>query len=334
MWAKNRISILLVVYLVTTSSLFGQSKKYKTIGSSNESIQQIVVGDKGEYILALTEKYILQTWQVSNNSLLVSQQIDGASASISLSPDNSTLACGTSSGQVQLRSFPSLELKQTLNTEDKLPVLKTAWANQDSITVLLNDNSVSLFSVKSSRLIYNLPASEFSATSLDVSDSLNLIVVSDIEGGLSFRKLSDGQLLRTTKSHSKQIREVKIDKERNAIVTVGDDGKCQMTSIKTDYLLFKRKRYFTWLTAIDLNQKSILLTSSEGFIEIITPFNSYDLKINAVISSAKFIPTGESNQLVVCLGTLGKGIVIVKASSMKAREKLRSPQIHANRVSF
>ena len=107
-----------------------------------------------------------------------------------------------------------------------------------------------------------------------------------------------------------------------------------MTSIKTDYLLFKRKRYFTWLTAIDLNQKSILLTSSEGFIEIITPFNSYDLKINAVISSAKFIPTGESNQLVVCLGTLGKGIVIVKASSMKAREKLRSPQIHANRVSF
>lgn len=326
MLRESQILILAIVCCLKPYAIFGQEKKYTSIGDSRESIKQIVSGNNGDYFMALTKDNVLQCWEIDEMSLFKSQQLRDISAGFSLSPNNTALACGTLSGEIQLRDFPSLELKHTLSPEVKQPASKVVWANQDSLVILHTDNSLSLISVKDHRSIYNQHLSESKVTSLDVSVRLNLIALSDVKGRVTLRKLSNGSLVRTIKVHSKWIRQVKIDEERAALVSVSDDGRCSVISINNDMPLFKRKRYFTWLTAVDVYQKSILLTSSEGFVEIVTPFNSYDTNIHAVITSASFIRTNESNQLIVCVGTLGKGIVLVKASEMKIREKLRSPQ--------
>jgi WD40 repeat protein len=320
----KKLSVLLISILLTASS-WTRTDPYLIFPTGHKVIYDICFSQNGSTLIVADGQEI--KWFSSKDGHLLSTLSGGHRNTIlalDLSADSSLLASGGRDSSVLIWDVSKKEVIKRLNHKGIVTTVR--WSPDHRYLLSgATDHKVYCYDVLNNKMAAEFSDHSDDVTSIDASSDGRFFASASADGTVRIYDLETVRLLSSIQDRRSWVRKVRFNANATRLFSCGDNSILNTWNVADPKTINKwnsRRIGHSWLLSVDCFGDSVTYATGSlgGVVSISTPFGGYTVKLHSVVSKVIFKP-GEGTRVNVAVATLGKGVMLINASKMKAHKK-------------
>jgi len=281
------IKIFLALVLLL-GSLFSKDLKPTFVYEASGSVIDIVTDNTKLYVA--TDASVIDIFDIKTRKIInkikvpqikdfMGDIIDTKIYSVDILKDKVLLTSEAPKGIRELHIFENGSLITIIDTSKKLLIGKARFIDDETIVFDTLGNEMYLYNYKTKKIVWKIdvkdPEATFNSTFADfvLNEARDMAVVSDEGGDLKIVDIKAGKVIKVLAG--KNLDKVfKVDFKNNKIITAGQDGRCVVYDLKTNYSYSLREKHWFLIYGAGLSPSGKLGAFSSDENNNVTVFNT------------------------------------------------------------
>jgi WD40 repeat protein len=315
--------ILISIIFLSIFNIGNAQKVTSTFETENSNIYDICFANNGES-LAVTDFNSIKVFSFKNHELIniYAKGHNKQILTIDISKDNKFLISGGQDSLIVIWNFTKNKIIKTLKYHQG--IVTSLKISPDSKYLISGgtDNTVFLYDLKNHKLIHEFNDHSNDVTSVSFSPNKIMFASASADKTINLYNLEKYELITTISDHKSWVRDVSFSPDFIKMISCGDDSKIIEWNIenlnKLKSTIYKGK---DWIVCANYNNlgDAFAASSISGKIYVSTHYVDLTYKLKVPANKIIFVPNNP--QLKLIIATLGKGVIMLDANSMKLKNK-------------